>query len=146
MDQIVNKIRNKPQLLVAALAIYFAVGIGLFLIPETRSLFILLTSLIGNLYLFPSLAAAFSCAAAGIALLILGYRHKQLSIFAAGLVSTACGLVYQHPLPGDEEIAGFYPPSYVVYRDPSRVDFSPAELVRLAALHEVDFLPPPEEG
>ena len=29
-----------------------------------------------------------------------------------------------HP-PRGEEIAGFYPPSYVVYRDPSRVGFSP---------------------
>jgi SAM-dependent methyltransferase len=43
----------------------------------------------------------------------------------------ACDLIYQHPLPGGEEIAGFYPPSYVVYRDPSRVGYSPAELARL---------------
>jgi uncharacterized membrane protein len=45
MDQIINKIRNKPQQVVAVLILYFAVGLGLFMIPATRILFSRLTPL-----------------------------------------------------------------------------------------------------
>jgi 2-polyprenyl-3-methyl-5-hydroxy-6-metoxy-1,4-benzoquinol methylase/rubredoxin len=37
---------------------------------------------------------------------------------------TSCGLVYQHPIPDGETIAGFYPDSYSIYQEPARPYFS----------------------
>lgn len=44
---------------------------------------------------------------------------------------SGCGLIYQHPLPDSDEIAGFYPESYSVYRDPERTTFDRRELAAL---------------
>jgi SAM-dependent methyltransferase len=35
-----------------------------------------------------------------------------------------CGLIYQHPIPDSETIAGFYPDSYSIYQEPDRPRFS----------------------
>ncbi len=44
---------------------------------------------------------------------------------------TQCGLVYQHPLPAGETIAGFYPENYIVYVEPTRTRFTPRERLYL---------------
>jgi SAM-dependent methyltransferase len=45
----------------------------------------------------------------------------------------ACGLIYQHPLPNRDTIAGFYPDSYAVYRPPARPYFQRRTLLALKA-------------
>jgi len=35
-----------------------------------------------------------------------------------------CGLIYQHPLPSNEEIAQFYPDSYSIYQQPGKTSYS----------------------
>ncbi|MGD2076188.1 MAG: class I SAM-dependent methyltransferase [Gammaproteobacteria bacterium] len=44
---------------------------------------------------------------------------------------TRCGLIYQHPIPDPETIAGFYPDSYSIYREPSHPRFSKGALLTL---------------
>lgn len=41
---------------------------------------------------------------------------------------TVCGLLYQYPTPSSEEIENFYPASYIVYRQPTRIEFTRKEL------------------
>lgn len=45
-----------------------------------------------------------------------------------------CGLLYQVPMPSDEEIAVFYPDDYAVYRQPTRTQFSLRERKTLKKL------------
>lgn len=40
----------------------------------------------------------------------------------------SCKLVYQYPVPSGEEIADFYPETYVVYKQPTRNSFTPMQL------------------
>jgi len=44
---------------------------------------------------------------------------------------TDCNLIYQHPIPSQEEISVFYPASYSVYSEPERTLFSRRELQTL---------------
>jgi SAM-dependent methyltransferase len=53
---------------------------------------------------------------------------------------TACGVIYQHPLPGDAEIAGFYPESYIVYCQPSRTEFDAVQKAVLKHRYGYDNL------
>lgn len=41
-----------------------------------------------------------------------------------------CGLLYQFPMPSDEEIAAFYPDNYAVYRKPTRFSFRECKTLR----------------
>lgn len=52
----------------------------------------------------------------------------------------ACGVIYQHPLPGDKEIAGFYPESYIVYCQPSRTEFDAVQRAVLKHRYGYDNL------
>ena len=45
MDQILEKVRGRPKLVIAFFILYYAVGLGLFMIPITRQLFSRLTPL-----------------------------------------------------------------------------------------------------
>ncbi len=45
-----------------------------------------------------------------------------------------CGLLYQHPMPSDEEISSFYPEDYAVYQEPTRTRFNAAEQKTLRKL------------
>ena len=38
-----------------------------------------------------------------------------------------CGLLYQHPMPSTGEIEGFYPDTYPVYVEPTRIEFDERE-------------------
>ncbi|MDT8388237.1 MAG: class I SAM-dependent methyltransferase [Thiogranum sp.] len=40
----------------------------------------------------------------------------------------SCGLVYQHPMPANDEIAEFYPDSYSIYSEPAQPWFPPRAL------------------
>lgn len=42
-----------------------------------------------------------------------------------------CGLIFQHPLPSEAEIARFYPDNYAIYTNPDRPRFSRRELLTL---------------
>jgi len=42
-----------------------------------------------------------------------------------------CGLVYQHPVPKEADIAAFYPENYIVYIEPTRTRFSARERLYL---------------
>ena len=53
---------------------------------------------------------------------------------------TDCGVIYQHPLPGDEEIARFYPESYIVYCQPSRIEFDAVQKAVLKYRYGYDNL------
>jgi 2-polyprenyl-3-methyl-5-hydroxy-6-metoxy-1,4-benzoquinol methylase len=53
---------------------------------------------------------------------------------------TACGVIYQHPLPDNEEIAGFYPESYIVYCQPSRIEFDAVQKAVLKHRYGYDNL------
>jgi 2-polyprenyl-3-methyl-5-hydroxy-6-metoxy-1,4-benzoquinol methylase len=44
---------------------------------------------------------------------------------------TRCGLIYQHPMPDRETIAGFYPDSYSIYQKPAQPRFSRRALLTL---------------
>jgi 2-polyprenyl-3-methyl-5-hydroxy-6-metoxy-1,4-benzoquinol methylase len=51
-----------------------------------------------------------------------------------------CGLTYQYPLPRGEEIAGFYPESYVVYCQPTRTEFDAMQKAVLKNRYGYDHL------
>ncbi len=42
-----------------------------------------------------------------------------------------CALLYQNPMPNDEEISQFYPDSYAPYTEPTRMEFSRQETITL---------------
>ena len=42
-----------------------------------------------------------------------------------------CGLIYQHPIPSNEEISQFYPDSYSIYKQPGKTDYSRRMLLTL---------------
>lgn len=52
----------------------------------------------------------------------------------------ACDLIYQYPLPRGEEIAGFYPESYVVYCQPTRTEFDAVQKAVLKHRYGYDHL------
>lgn len=53
----------------------------------------------------------------------------------------SCGLLYQHPMPDDAEIASFYPDSYSPHAEPTRTEFSFREIITLRNQYGYTHLP-----